>query len=273
MTNIREPSGSVTLKPLLTVRGQNSPRIRNILGILAILCVLFLWTFASKAHLVNPFYLPSPLYIVRNLPELTHRYYLPGEITITLWRMIQAMVLTIVVAVPLGVLMGSLPLFDSFLGRLVDGLKSVPPTAFLGLMIAWWGIEERGKVMFLFVGALFYMILLCKNAVMNVREEYLMVARDFGANTIQMIIRVLIPGALPEIWNAVIVCNGLMWTYIVLAEFNNAQYGLGFMLQQTAHQARPDLVFPIIIMIAIISTLTDWILRSIPKQLFSWWPQ
>ena len=108
---------------------------------------------------------------------------------------------------------------------------------------------------------------------MGVREEYVRVAEDFGATSGQIIWRVLLPGALPQIWDAVIVCNGIMWTYIVLAEFINSseeQIGLGYLLYIGGRTQESGQVFATLILIALISTATDGWLTVIRKRILNW---
>ena len=103
----------------------------------------------------------------------------------------------------------------------------------------------------------------------SVREDYLRVALDVGANRWQMIWLVLLPGALPQIWDAIAVSNGIMWTYIVLAEFINSspdQIGLGYLLQLGSRTQESGKVFAALIIIAVISSLTDYALQSFRKR-------
>jgi ABC-type nitrate/sulfonate/bicarbonate transport system permease component len=88
-----------------------------------------------------------------------------------------------------------------------------------------------------------------------------------------MIGRVLLPGALPHIWDAIAVCNGIMWTYIVLAEFinsNEEQLGLGYLLYLGSRSQDSGKVFGVLILIGLISSLTDWALQSVRKRYLNW---
>jgi NitT/TauT family transport system permease protein len=117
------------------------------------------------------------------------------------------------------------------------------------------------------------MIILVKNAILSVNEDYLRVAMDLGASRTQVISKVLLPGALPQIWQAVAVCNGIMWTYIVLAEFINAsesQLGLGYLLYIGSRVNDSGKVFGTLVVIGLISSLTDWVFQSIGKRYLSW---
>ncbi|HLK58653.1 MAG TPA: ABC transporter permease [Chthonomonadaceae bacterium] len=257
-----------------TVRGKIEPRLDAMLGLGAIALVLIVWvciTLGPPDHrMIPPVFLPAPRDILDGVQDLVKAGQLPGSIWISVWRIVQGLFFTILVGVPLGILMGSYPFLDSALRKFLDGGKSVPPTAFVGLIILWFGIEERSKVVFLFLGAIFYMTLMTKNAIQNVRDDYVNVAVDLGASNWQIIQGVLLPGALPQIWDAIIVCNGLMWTYIVLAEWVNAQSGLGYMISIASRLSRSDEVYAGIILIALISALTDWMLRAVRKRFFNW---
>src|SRR4029077_9509325 len=158
---------------------------------------------------------------------------------------------------------------DAFFRKIINGAKSVPTTGIVGLIVVWFSIEERAKIVFLFLGAIFYMVILVKNAVAAVPEDYVRVALDLGATRGQMIRRVLLPGALPRIWEAIAVCNGIMWTYIVLAEFinsNEQQLGLGYLLQIGSRTQDTGKVFGTLVVIAGISAGTDWFLQSIRRR-------
>jgi ABC-type nitrate/sulfonate/bicarbonate transport system permease component len=83
----------------------------------------------------------------------------------------------------------------------------------------------------------------------------------------------LLPGALPQIWDAIAVCNGIMWTYIVLAEYinsNQENLGLGYLLSVSSRTNESGQVFATLIVIALISTFADWVLQSIRKQFLDW---
>jgi ABC-type nitrate/sulfonate/bicarbonate transport system permease component len=185
----------------------------------------------------------------------------------------RALCLVILVGVPIGVLMGAFQPLDALLQKIVNGAKSVPTTALTGVVVLWFGIDEFGKIVFLFLGAIFFMIILVRNAVAGVSDDYVRVALDLGANRRQMVTQVLLPGALPQIWDAIIVCNGIMWTYIVLAEFlssNMEQLGLGYLLQIGSRTQNPGKVFATLVVIGMISAATDHVLQTVRRHFLDW---
>jgi NitT/TauT family transport system permease protein len=246
-------------------------------GLLAIGVLIGLWCLLTYGGFVRSIFLPSPSNIWINLVSLQtnprHEPWLLPSIWRSFWRVTRALFLLVVVAVPIGVAIGSFPQLDAFVRKLINGGKAVPISGLLALSALWFGNGEQGMVFFIFLGAVFYMILLTKNAICSVNEEYVRVALDLGSNRWQVIQKVLLPGALPQIWDALVVCNGIMWTYIVLAELVNgsaASLGLGFLIQLGQRTNQSGIVFGLLIIIALISSLTDFVLQAIRKRFLTW---
>lgn len=256
-----------------SIRGQMPPRVDALIGFLGILVFVILWCVLSYGEIVSHFALPTPTSIVQTFVRLYDNGQLLMPIARSTWRVVRALLLVVAVGVPIGILMGAFAPVDAFLRKIINGAKAVPITGLTALVTIWMGLEERGKVFYIFLGAVFYMIILVKNAIVNVNEEYTKVALDLGGNRRQILGRVLFFGALPQIWEAIAVCSGIMWTYIVLAEFLNsstANQGLGGVLQNGLRQAQPPQVYCMLIVIAVISSLTDFLLHLIRKRFFNW---
>jgi ABC-type nitrate/sulfonate/bicarbonate transport system permease component len=231
------------------------------------------WCVVTYGGYVKPIFLPSPSALWAAIEDFQHRGWLLPAVGRSLLRVTEALSLVIAAGVPTGLLMGASPGVNAFLRRIVEGGKSIPTTGLVGLVVLWFSINETGKIVFLFLGAIFYMIILVRDAVMSVPEEYRRVARDLGASRWQLIQRVLLPGALPRIWEAVAVCNGIMWTYIILAEFLNSseeQLGLGYLLFVGSRTQDPGKVFAALAIIALVSSLTDAALRMVRRLFFDW---
>jgi NitT/TauT family transport system permease protein len=232
-----------------------------------------LWCAITYGGLVKPLFLPPPEEVWRGLAHFNTKGWLVPAIERSFIRVTIALALVVAIGVPLGVLMGAFSPLDSALNRIINAFKAVPPTGLIGLIILWFSIEEKAKIVFLFLGSIFYMILLVRNAILAVREDFLVVARDMGATGGQILRKVLLPAAFPQIWEAVIICNGIMWTYIVLAEYINSnqdQIGLGYLLQVGSRTFQSGQVYGTLILIGAIAYFTDWILRAIQRRFFAW---
>jgi NitT/TauT family transport system permease protein len=257
----------------LPFRGHLNRRAEVLLAATGLGLVAAIWCLLTYGGLVARSFLPTPDEIWAGWRDYDHRNWLWPSVWRSSIRVSKALGLVIAVGVPVGLLMGAFKPIDALLQKIVSGAKSVPTTAITGVVILWFGIDEVGKIVFLFLGAIFFMILMVRNAVTGVPDEYIGVALDLGAKRHQLIWQVLLPGALPRIWEAVIVCNGIMWTYIVLAEFinsNEEQLGLGFLLQIGNHTFNPGKVFGALILIALISSVTDFALQAVRRRWFRW---
>ena len=257
------------------IRSSLSPRSDLMIGSLGVAVLIVVWCLLTYSGYVAPSFLPSPTGIWNDLAEANRKGWLLTSIGRSLWRITKALIAVISIGVPLGILVGAFAPADALLRKLVNGAKAVPIPAISGLIVLWFGFTEGGKIFYLFLGAVFYMMVLVKNAVASVNEEYLRVALDLGANRWQIIRRVLLPGALPQIWDAIAVCNSIMWTYIVLAEGINLNatdenLGLGVLLFGGSRVGKSGMVFGMLIIIAILSSLTDVLLQSVRKRWLDW---
>ena len=235
--------------------------------------MVVLWCALTYGGVIKPLFLPSPSNVWDGWMHFHGLGWLLPAVLRSTARVLLSLCLVVIVGVPLGILMGAYAPIDSLLNRILNAFKAVPPTGLIGLIILWFSVEERAKIVFLFLGSIFYMILLVRNAILDVREEYLNVARDIGANGYQMLTKVLMPAALPQIADAVIVCNGIMWTYIVLAEYinsNEEQLGLGYLLTMGSKTFQSGQVYGALILIGGIAYSSDWILRFAQRRLFRW---
>lgn len=257
----------------MNVRTPLSSRVNLAYGLGGIALLIVIWCALTYGGLVKPLFLPSPSEVLDGLMHFNKLGWLFPAIIRSFTRVLLALVLVSVVGIPLGILMGAFTPVDAALNRIINALKAVPPTGLIGLIILWFSVEEKAKIVFLFLGAVFYMILLVRNAITSVREELVLVGRDIGASPGQILSKILLPGALPQIWDAIIVCNGIMWTYIVLAEYinsNEEQIGLGYLLQMGSKTFKSGQVYATLFLIGAIAYFTDWILRAIQRRFFAW---
>ncbi len=255
------------------VRGKLTVRADLLIGAAGIATLLIVWCALTYGGFVQPLFLPTPSKIWAGLAEFGQRGWLFPAVLRSFWRVTESLILVTLVGVPIGVLMGAFAPVDAFMRKLINAGKSIPTTGLVGLIVLWFSIEERAKIVFLFIGAIFYMVILVKNAVASVNEEYVRVAMDIGANRWQVLTRVLLPAALPQIWDAIAVCNGIMWTYIVLAEYinsNEEQLGLGYLLFIGSRTQESGKVFGTLILIGLVSAFTDWLMQNVRKRYLNW---
>lgn len=231
---------------------------------------LGLWCLLSYADIVPTVILPSPTEVLKAFPVLHTQEALVRSALWSLYRVTMGFLLSALVAIPLGLLMGTFPAVKAFFAPLVDPLRFLPISALIPLFLVWFGIEETMKIMLLFVGTFVYLLPLVVEAVENVDEVYLNTATTLGASKWQLVSQVLIPGSSPAIGEALRVMNGIGWTYVILAEIVNARYGLGHLITVAGKRSHVDQIFAGVIVILAVGVLTDQVIRMLNKSLFSW---
>jgi NitT/TauT family transport system permease protein len=229
-----------------------------------------LWCLLSYSGLVPTVILPSPTEVLLAFPVLHFEEALVRSAGASFYRVMMGFLLSAVVAIPLGIVMGTFPPVKHFFAPILDPLRFLPISALVPLFIVWFGIEDMQKIMFLFVGTFVYLLPLVVEAVEKVDEVYLQTAMTLGARPSQLIWSVLVPGSLPAIAEALRVMNGIGWTYVILAEVINAPLGLGALITVAGKRSHVDQIFALVLVILAIGIATDFIIRMVNKRLFRW---
>jgi NitT/TauT family transport system permease protein len=254
----------------MEVRTEVTQQKARALALAGLLSFLAIWCVLSYTGLVPTVILPSPTEVIRAFPVLHFEEALVRSAGWSLYRVGMGFVLSALVAIPLGLLMGTFPAVKHFLSPLVDPLRFLPISALVPLFLVWFGIEETMKIMLLFVGTFVYLLPLVVEAVENVDDVYLQTATTLGASRGQLVRHVLVPGSLPAIGEALRVMNGIGWTYVILAEIVNARLGLGHIITVAGKRSHVDQIFAGVLVILFIGVVTDAMIRVANKQLFAW---
>lgn len=252
---------------------QPNSSTRRLIGAGAFLTVLVAWSVASFGGFVPSSKLPSPLDVVNAFSYLAYNdgTSLLGQAIIgSVTRILMAAALVLLIGVPIGIMMGSAPKINAFLSPLIDPFRSAPVVALLPLFVIWLGIGETMKVAFLFMGAVVFVIPLTRDAVASVPYSYWEGARDLGASYTECITKGVLPIAAPRIFDAVIVSTSILWTYITVAEYVNADSGLGQLIQNARRFSAMDQVFVGIITIIVLALLTYTTLTIIKHKIYHW---
>lgn len=264
---------------LWALRSPIPKRMGQLLAVSSVVLVFVVWGICSyvqidRGHgpvpLVSHFFLPSPDEVVKSLLYLTFEKQLLQAIGTSFMRILLAFVLSIAVAFPLGVMMGSFEAVNRFFDPIMAPLRYLPITAFIPLLILWFGIDEKQKVVFLFLGTFVYLLPVVVDAIHNVPQELVQTAFTLGASKLQVVRTVLIPAALPQIFDSFRVVNAIAWTYIILAEIVNPRNGIGYILQLAQAHTKPAWSFAGILVVGVIGIATDLVIRGINRLCFPW---
>ena len=240
------------------------------LGFVAPGAVLLAWCIASYGALAPADFLPSPPEVVRGTLQLFLQYDLGSAILISTRRIALAFFIAASLALPLGVLMGSFEPFNRVFEPVMAPLRYMPISAFIPLLILWFGIYEKQKIAFLFLGVFVYLLPVVVTAIRAVPEALVQTALTLGATKGQVIRTVLLPSAAPEIFDSFRVMNAISWTYVILAEAVNPEHGLGYMVELARTHQKASWSFAGLLVIGGIGLFTDFLIRSLSNLLFKW---
>jgi NitT/TauT family transport system permease protein len=232
--------------------------------------VLAVWCLLTYGGFAPPDFLPSPTETIRGTLQLFIQYDLLDAIVVSTRRIVLAFLLASALALPLGVIMGAFTPVHHLFEPIMAPLRYMPISAFIPLLILWFGIYEKQKIAFLFLGVFVYLLPVVVSAIRLVPEELVQTALTLGASKWQVIRTVLVPAALPEIFDSFRVMNAISWTYVILAEAVNPEHGLGYMVELARTHQKASWSFAGLIVIGGIGLLTDQIIRTISRILFRW---
>jgi NitT/TauT family transport system permease protein len=255
---------------LFTLREPLPRTTATVLGLFAPILVIAVWCVLTYGGFAPPDFLPSPTETVRGTLQLFLQYDLWGSILVSTRRIFLAFLLASAAALPLGVLMGAFEPVNRFFEPIVAPLRYMPISAFIPLLILWFGIYEKEKIAFLFLGVFVYLLPVVVTAIRVVPEELVQTSLTLGASRWQVIRTVLLPSALPEIFDSFRVMNAISWTYVILAEAVNPEHGLGYMVELARTHQKASWSFAGLLVIGGIGLLTDFLIRLISSLIFRW---
>jgi NitT/TauT family transport system permease protein len=257
------------MRNLLTIRKDVSRRTSLILAASAWTLVFLIWIVLTHWRLLPPFSVPAPLGVMRAFGRLWTEYDLLGNVFQSWWRIAQAFFWCAVVAIPLGLLMGSFRWIHDFVNPVAAPMRSMPITAFLPAFIALFGMEESMKVAFLWFGMFFYLLAVVVEEVNKVDDSLLETAWTLGAKR-RHILWLLFRASFPAIFGSFRILYDIGWTYVILAEMVNARKGVGYMVEAARKVLDFDRVYAGIIAIGIAAFLFRLLLTSLEGWLFPW---
>ena len=258
---------------LLTLRLPPPRLTRRLVGAGAVAVVVLVWWFVtsgigSEDRLVSPIILPSPVEVVKSFPSLWKDRGLLESIAATLRRVLVGFGLAAIVGVPLGIVAGSWRVVESAGAPLALFGRNLPVAALIPLTILWFGIDEAQKVMFIFIACVPFVYAGAVTAVTSVPDRYVETAQTLGASSWQIVVKVLVGLALPDIVDSLRHLFGLAFGYIMLAELINAQHGLGYLLMTSQRRGLSEHIVLILIIIGLLAYGIDRLLVWFQRGLF-----
>lgn len=228
----------------------------------------------NKGMQMEPIWLPSPEAVVTRMIDIAQNGYqnftLWEHLYWSIYRVVLGFLLGALVGIPLGYAMGLSNWFRGWFDPIVEFMRPVPPLALIPLVIIWAGIGEIGKIILLFLAALWIMAIAARAGVSGVRITKVHAAYSLGASKWQLMRHVIIPNSLPEIFTGARVAMGVCWGTVVAAELVAAEKGAGMMIMVASRFQLTDIVLMGIILIGAIGYAIDILMRKAEDRLVPW---
>lgn len=229
-----------------------------------------IWWLVTALGLVKPFFLPSPITVVRAIISLVVVGNLTGDILDSLSRVLGGFLLACVVAIPLGILIALSKPAEALVEPFLGFVRYIPPSAFIPLAILWFGIGNIENMFVIFISVAPYLALLVVDVVVSTRRELVQAALTLGLSQKQVLTQVIIPSSLPGIWDAMRLMVGSAWTFVIIAEIVGASSGLGHIMIESQRFLRTDNIFASVVIVGLLGLATDYFFKLSYKVFFPW---
>ena len=245
-----------------------------VISTVTILGLFALWWVVTNMGLIKPLFLPGPAAIVERFMKVLREGFAGASLwehtQASLVRVFSAFILACAVAVPIGIGMGVNRVMRGVFDPPIEFYRPIPPLAYLPLTIIWLGIGETQKIVLIFLAILAPMALSTRAGVRSVAIEQIHAAYSMGASRAQIIFRVILPAALPEILTGMRIGIGFGWTTLVAAEMVAANAGLGYMVLSASEFLVTEVVIMGIIIIGALAYAFDLGMRWLERTLVPW---
>ena len=256
--------------PLMVPLKAISLRLRIALGVAFFVLFIAVWTLVTLGGMVSPTFLADPLTMLQQGVVLFTEYNFSLDIGMTVMRVLAGFLLAALIGVPLGIMMGAYKTWEAFLEPFVSFCRYLPASAFVPLLILWAGIGETQKILVIFIGSFFQIVLMVAVTVSGARRDLVEAAYTLGCSNRSIVRRVLIPGAAPGIAELLRLVLGWAWTYVIVAELIGSESGIGHMIVDSQALLNTGQIIFGIIVIGCIGLISDYLFKVLNRRLFAW---
>ena len=262
-------NNSSLVSQLFELRGGLPKKISLSCEIIGISFILVIWTIISETNLIPHGILPSPIKIIKAVPDLHYNDALLRNLLYSFGLNLLGVLEAVILAIPIGFAIGLLPVFQSVFLRYITSMRFLPLSALVGVFIAMFGIFTTMKVEFLAFSIFIYLLPAVIQRVAEVETVYQQTAFTLGASKWQTVRIVFIPAVLSRVWDDIRNLSALSWTYIIIAELVYANGGgIGALAYKAGRQSRIDKVFVILVVIVLVGILWDKFLVYLDGKFF-----
>lgn len=241
------------------------------IALIELIVFLALWQILAVSKII-PEYLSNPVVVLGNLWEMAKTGELFLNAGVSLRRSLLGFVLVAVIGVFLGVAAGYFKSVGRFFDPIISFFNPIPKIALLPLLIVWFGISDTTRVLIIFMTAFFPAFITAQDGVRSVKKVFIWAGENMGANSWQILTKIVFPASLPKIFDGLRISLGLTFVMLFSSEMIGSSNGtgLGFLILKADVAGRTDIMLSSVLMIALLGYIFDRILLLVRKRLL-WW--
>lgn len=239
-------------------------KVASFLGILAA------WEVVVRAGQVSPLVLPPPLSVIETMVALLANGVLLMHVGISLYRFAVGFVLGSVLGIVLGLLAGSIRWVDDLIDPWVAAMYPIPKSALFPLFMMWFGLGDRSKIVTIFTGVIFLVLVNTVTGVKGINPVLLKAAKDLGASKFQVFRKVILPGALPNVFTGLRLGAGIGLILLFITEIEATKAGLGFLLWESYQLMQVKQGFVAVVTFGVLGMLASWALQAAERYVCPW---
>jgi len=247
-----------------------TPGARIALGVAFFVLFFAVWAAATFGGYVSATFLADPATMLREGWSLLAVHGFTKDILVTIWRVVGGFLLAAAIGVPLGIAMGAYKPVEAFFEPFVSFARYLPASAFIPLLILWAGTGEAQKLLVIFVGSFFQIVLMVAVTVGNTRRDLVEAAYTLGVSDRGIVRRVLLPSSAPEMAEILRLVLGWAWTYVIVAELIGSSSGIGHMIMDSQALLNTGQIIFGILVIGFIGLASDFLFKALNRRLFPW---
>ena len=237
---------------------------------LSVALILVVWQAIVSLGGMNPLFLPSPAAVLVSGWELIRSGQLPWAVLVSLNRIVQGFVYGSIVGIALGLLAGAIRWVDDVVDPWVAAIYPIPKSALFPLFLLWFGLGDSSKIVTISVGVLFLVLINTVTGVKSINPLLLKAAQDLGATRAQVFVKVILPGALPNIFTGLRLGIGMALILVFITEIEATKAGLGFLLWEAFQLLDTTRVFVGVVTFGVLGIVSSWALQWLERVCCPW---
>ena len=256
--------------------GEISKKEASVIGIIGAVLLIIVWYLVTvSGEVISPGILPNPVKVVKSIPILFEKHHLLQNIWYTVSLNLSGYLIAVVLALPLGFLIGMIPMFNSLFRKYFEALRYLPLPTVSGIFISIFGLAFGMKAFFLAFGIFIFALPSVIGKVLdlqnpaNVKDNvYLQTAKTMGMSNWQTFKYVYFPYVMEKVYDDIRSLVAISYTYVVIAESLNKVGGIGAMISTFTRQSRTPEVYALLFIIVMIGLLQDKVFQWMKPVLF-----